>query len=264
MARTLATSRIDRLRCEAGAMMIEALVAAAIMLGGGAATIAAYDSTTRASHTAEREAEAVAIAEQEMERIVSKPYAQINDCVAPGAGTGRVDDPNSWVQGTRLFVAANFRPRGGYATPPAVDLSAGNRVALEDFAVANTTGCVQPQEDASSVGVAGNSKITHTKIFRFVTYQGQQCASNLGATMTNSLASSSLAGTTQATLTTTAGADVAALCAAMAGQQAKRVTIAVVLNQVDNGAGLKYPVYLSTLIPSPNASLHAGTGTVLG
>src|SRR3981189_911993 len=87
--RTLATSRTDRLRCEAGAMLIEALVAAAIMLGGGLATIAAYDSTTRASHTSEREAEAVAIAEKEMERILPKPYAQIHDRQAPGRGTGR-------------------------------------------------------------------------------------------------------------------------------------------------------------------------------
>jgi hypothetical protein len=260
----LATSRIDRLRCEAGWTLIEAIVAATIMLGGGLATIAAYDSTTRASHTAEREAEAVAIAEREMERIVSKPYAQINDCVAPGAGTGRADDPKSWVQGTQFFVAANFRPRGAYATPPNVDLSAQNRLALESFSVANTTGCVQPQEDASSIGVASDSKITHTKISFFITYQGQQCASNVGATVSNSLASGSLAAPTQTTLTATAGADVAALCTAMASQQAKRVTVAVVLNQVDNGAGLKYPVYLSTLIPSPDASLHAGTGTVLG
>lgn len=245
-------------------MLIEALVAAVIMLGGGLATIAAYDSTTRASHTAEREAEAVAIAESEMERIASKPYAQINDCVAPGAGTGRADDPNSWVQGTQFFVAADFRPKGGYATPPSVDLSASNKLALEPFAVANTPGCVQPQVDSSSIGVASDSKITHTKIFRFVSYTGQQCASNLGTTVSTSLASGSLAGPTQTTLTTTAGTDVAALCAAMAGQQAKRVTIAVVLNQVDNGAGLKYPVYLSTLIPSPDASLHAATGTVIG
>jgi hypothetical protein len=245
-------------------MVIEALVAAAIMLGGGLATIAAYDSTTRASHTAEREAEAVAVAEKEIERIVSKPYAQINDCVAPGAGTGRADDPKSWVQGTQFFVAADFRPKGAYATPPSVDLSASNRLALESFSVANTTGCLPSQDDASSVGVAGDSKIAHTKIFRFVTYAGEQCASNVGANVTNSLASSSLAGTTQTTLTATAGADVAALCAAMGSQQAKRVTVAVVLNQVDNGAGLKYPVYLSTLIPYPDASLHAGTGTVLG
>jgi hypothetical protein len=245
-------------------MMIEALVAAAIMLGGGLATIAAYDSTTRASHTAEREAEAVAIAEKEMERIVSKPYAQINDCAAPAAGTGRANDPNSWVQGTQFFVAADFRPKGSYAIPPSVDLSASNRLALESFSVANAAGCIQPQEDASSLGVASDSKIVHTKLFRYVTYEGEQCASNLGATVTNSLASSSLAGTTQATLSATAGADVAALCSAMGSQQAKRVTVAVVLNQVDNGAGLKYPVYLSTLIPYPDASLHAGTGTVLG
>jgi hypothetical protein len=50
----------------------------------------------------------------------------------------------------------------------------------------------------------------------------------------------------------------------MGTQQAKRVTIAVVLNKVGNDAGLKYPVYLSTLIPDPNASLHAATSTVLG
>jgi hypothetical protein len=264
MERTLATSRTDRLRCEAGAMLIDALVAAAIMLGGGLATIAAYDSTTRASHTAEREAEAVAIAEKELERIVSKPYAQINDCTTPGAGTGRADDPNSWVQGTQFFVAADFRPKGSYATPPNVDITPANRLALESFSVANTSGCVVPQDDGSSVGISSDSKINHSKIFRFVTYQGQQCASNVGAAVVASLASSSLAGSAQTTLTTTAAADVGTLCTAMSTQQAKRVTVAVVLNQVGNNAGLKYPVYVSTLITDPDASLHAGTGTVLG
>src|SRR5437773_2241542 len=65
-APTLRTTRTDRLRCEAGSMVVEALVAAAILIGGGLSTIAAFDSTTRASHTAEREAEAVAIAEKEL------------------------------------------------------------------------------------------------------------------------------------------------------------------------------------------------------
>jgi hypothetical protein len=245
-------------------MVIEALVAAAIMLGGGLATIAAYDSTTRASHTAEREAEAVAIAEKEMEKIVSRPYAQINDCTTPGAGTGRADDPKSWVQGTQLFVPVDFRPKGGYATPPGVDTSASNRVALESFSVVNAAGCVEPQDDGSSVGIESDSKINHSKIFRFITYEGQQCASNVGTAVVTSLSSSSLAGPAQTTLTAGAAADVGALCSAMSTQQAKRVTVAVVLNQVANNAGLKYPVYVSTLIPDPDASLHAATGTVLG
>src|SRR5205823_14011134 len=98
MARTSRTMRTDRLRSEAGSIMIEALVAAAILLGGAAATITAFDSTTQASHTSEREAEAVSIAEKELERIVGEPYAQINNCAAPSAGTGRSDDPQSWVQ----------------------------------------------------------------------------------------------------------------------------------------------------------------------
>jgi hypothetical protein len=245
-------------------MLVEALVAAAILLGGGMATIAAYDSTTRASHTSEREAEAVAIAEKELERIVSQPFAQINDCELPGTGTGRSDDPKSWVQGTQFFVARDFRPHGGYASPPPVDVSPANQLAVEPFAVSSAAGCVAPVDDASTNGVATTSKIAHTKLFRFVTYQGGQCASTIGATVSGSLSSSSLAGTQQTTLTSTASADVTALCGAMATQQAKRITIAVVLNQVGNDAGLKYPVYVSTLIPNPDAALHAPTGTVLG
>jgi hypothetical protein len=50
----------------------------------------------------------------------------------------------------------------------------------------------------------------------------------------------------------------------MGTQQAKRVTVAVVLNKLANSAGLKYPVYVSTLIPNPDAALHAATGTVIG
>ena len=165
-------------------MLVEALVAAAILLGGGAATIVAYDSTTRASHTSEREAEAVAIAERELERVITKPFAQINDCVVPAPGTGRSDDARSWVvPGPQLFVARNFRPTGAYATPPPADLGASNRLALESFAVSNTTGCVLPEEDGSTAGIASDSKVAHTKLYRFVTYQGGQCAGTLGASV---------------------------------------------------------------------------------
>jgi hypothetical protein len=265
MAQTSRTSRTERLlRGEAGSMMVEALVAAAILLGGGAATIAAYDSTTRASHSSEREAEAVAIAEKELERVISRPYAQVNDCMAPAAGTGRSDDPQSWVQGTQLFVARNFRPRGGYSTPPPADLSTTNRLALEPFAVSNTTGCVLPEEDASSTGVQSTSKVTHTKLFRFITYAGGACAGNLTSSVSGALASSSLLSTLQTTLNSTVSTDIGALCAALPTQQSKRITIAVVLNQVANGAGLKYPVYVSALIADPSAALHVSTGNVLG
>ena len=146
--------------------MVEALIAAAILLGGGAATIVAFDSITRASHTSERAAEAVAIAEKELERIISKPSAQINDCTMPPAGTGRSDDPQSWVQGGQFFVARNFRPAGSYASPPPADLSASNKLALEPFAVSNIAGCIPTQEDASTAGLASTSKINHTKLYR--------------------------------------------------------------------------------------------------
>jgi hypothetical protein len=264
MARTSRTSRTEQLRHEAGSIMVEALVAAAILLGGGAATIVSFDSITRASHSSEREAEAVAIAEKELERIVTRPYAQIANCTTPPAGTGRSDDPQSWVQGNQFFVARNLRPTSSYASPPPVNLSAANRLAIEPFAVSNAAGCVPPQEDASTTGVSSSSKINHTKLYRFVSYQGGQCASDVSSTVTGSLASSSLAGTVQTTIASTATADLGTLCAAMAAQQAKRVTVAVVLNQVGNGAGLKYPIYVSTLIPNPDAALHAATATVIG
>jgi hypothetical protein len=264
MARIFRTSRTEWLRSEHGSLLVEALVAAAILLGGGAATLVAFNSTTRASHSAEREAEAVAIAEKELERIVSMPYSQIADCAPPPAGTGRSDDPNSWVEDGQLFVARNFRPQGGYATPPPADLSVANRVALEPLVVSNSAGCIQPEEDAAATGVQSNSKIMHTKLFRFISGRGEQCASGLATAVSGSLASSTLVGTVQTTITSTATTDVSALCATMGTQQAKRVTVAVALNRLDNDAGLKYPVYVSTLIPNPDAALHAATSTVIG
>jgi hypothetical protein len=239
-------------------MMIEALVAVAIILGGGLATVAAFDSTTRASHTAEREAEAVSIAEKELERIVTKPFAQINDCVLPDSGTGFANDPKSWVQGTKLFVARNFRPTGAFATAPPVDVGASNQLALEPIATSNTTGCVQPEESASSAGIEDDSKVAHTKIFRFISYSAQQCAGDVSATVGGSLASSSLAGALQTSVTSTTTANLGLLCTAMSGQEFKRVTVAVTLDQVSNGAGLKYPVYVTTLIPNPDTALALG------
>jgi hypothetical protein len=258
MAPTSRTTRTERLRGQAGSVMVEALVAAAIIAGGGAATIAAFNSTTRASHSAEREAEAVSLAEKELERVVTKPFAQINDCVTPGAGSGRSDDPRSWVQGSQLFVARNFRPKGGFATPPAADLSPANQLALEPIAVSNTSGCVLAEEDASSAGVEAGSKVNHTKVFRFISYSAQQCAGNVTATVGGSLASSSLLGSLQTSMTSTTTTNLNALCTAMSGQQFKRVTIAVVLNQLANGAGLKYPVYVSAIVPDPSTTLQIG------
>jgi tRNA G26 N,N-dimethylase Trm1 len=66
-----------------------------------------------------------------------------------------------------------------------------------------------------------------------------------------------------ATLNSTTATDLSTLCGTMGVQQAKRVTIAVVLNQLSNNAGLRYPVYVSTLVADPNASLHVSTGNVL-
>ena len=261
------TSPTERLRDEGGAIIVEALVAAVILIGGIAGTILSFDSITRASHTAEREAEAVAIADKELGRVAGMPFAQINDCTAPSGGTGRSDDPQSWVQNGKFFVARNFRPTGSSAdgTPPPVDTSASNQLALEPFAVSSATGCVLPEEDGSSAGIQGDSKINHTKLFRFITNVGGQCASNLTASVTGSLTGGApLVGTLSSSLATTATADLTSLCSAMGLQQAKRITIAVVLNQVSNGAGLKYPVYVSTLVTDPNASLHVSTGTVIG
>jgi Tfp pilus assembly protein PilV len=266
MARISRTSPTERLASESGSLLIEVLVAAAILIGGIAGTVAAFDSTTRASHTAEREAEAVSIAEKELERVVSKPFAQINDCTTPSAGTGRSDDPQSWVQNGQFFVARNFRPTGssGSATPPPADLSSSNELALESFAVSNTTGCVLPLEDASASGVTNDSKIAHTKLFRFITNVGAQCASNLATSVSGTLTGSApLLGTLSATLNSTTTTDLSALCGTIGVQQAKRVTIAVVLNQLSNNAGLRYPVYVSTLVADPNASLHVSTGNVL-
>jgi hypothetical protein len=264
MARTLRTTRTSRARDERGSMLVEALVAAAIVVAGGLATLVAFDSITRSSHTAERQAEAVALAEKEIERIVGKPYAQINDCTMPGPGTGKADDPKSFVGADgKLHVPKSWRP-AGFATPPAVDLADGSRYSyVESFALNAGAGCLQPQEDASTAGVQGASRIAHTKIHRFITYQGAQCAPSLAATVTGALSGSLLSATFSATLTAVATADVSALCGATLAQEAKRVTVAVTLNRVDNQAGLRYPVYVSTLVPNPDAGLHAATGTVL-
>jgi hypothetical protein len=245
-------------------MLVEALVAAAIVLAGGLATLIAFDSITRASHTAERQAEAAALAEKEIERIVGKPYSQINDCALPGPGTGRADDPKSFVGGDgRLHVPNSWRP-AGYAAPPAVDLADGTRFAyVESFAVDPGAGCLPAQEDASTAGVQSESRIAHTKIYRFITYQGAQCSPSLAPSLTGALSGSLLSAPFSATLTATATADVGALCGATLAQEAKRVTVAVTLNQVDNQAGLRYPVYVSTLVPNPDAGLHAATGMVI-
>jgi type II secretory pathway pseudopilin PulG len=87
-----------RLAGEAGMGLIEALVAALILLGGILGTLSVINGSRDLGSVNERKQTAVHRAEQQLEKARAVGYANLAIKTAPGAGTG--DDPRAQVSGT--------------------------------------------------------------------------------------------------------------------------------------------------------------------
>jgi hypothetical protein len=114
--RTLAALR-RRAAAEDGMSIIEAMVAAALLLTGVVATLTVLDGSRMLVSTSERTEAAVHRGQQQLERAKAVPFASLELSAAPGASTGP-DDP-------RAAVVAGSPPRydwdlgsGANATEP--------------------------------------------------------------------------------------------------------------------------------------------------
>lgn len=208
--RRLATQK-RRLEGEGGFGLVEALVASLILIVGIGATVTVFVSSGHAGATAERHQSAVALAQEEIERIRSMPYDEIGlATLSYPAGELGADLPNP---GSR--VAAGFYT-------PAHAAEAGQRLPAERLVVsdAGRSYGLAPYE---TVSLESRSGTETAHIFRFVTWRDEECPlltlsdfdlslADLGATvsalvqnLTLQLGNSGLVGTAQGARGTLAG-----------------------------------------------------------
>jgi type II secretory pathway pseudopilin PulG len=244
----------DRGRDERGFTLVEVLMAAVILIVGIGAAVTALGAPTRQSYSAQRLAQAAAIAEGDLEQIVARPNVNwSNICLnsMPGtdpspadAGSANPSNPDAFVTtagGEPAFaVQESYHDQGTYLT----GLSGPERLV----------GCAPGVSGiAQTAPVPGGVQGT---IYRFITYRTGQCVPNLGPTVQSSVQPlASLIGSLTNALTSKIGGGVNLWCSATNNN--KRVTIAVVLSSVENGVGPSKPVYASTLAPNPSAGVLA-------
>jgi len=283
MARTLRTSPTDIRRDESGFSIVETLVALVILVVGLLATLSTFDSAVFGSHTAERGSEAAAIAERELERMLARPYDELVNCTnggtTPAHGGTDSRDPTYLIQSgatPTLLIRNHPRIDSDTSMVPGV-ASAGELFVLDSE---SSPACSVSGNDGTGV-VSGplpattdtSDRLFGTKVYRFITwYDEPLCVVSGASTIAGSVnvvaAASGLIGVvlnSVNTLIVELSASVsAAINANVDGEgeaaidllcanhrDAKRITVAVVLPRVGNSAGLRKPVYLSTIVPDP-------------
>lgn len=172
-------------RDETGIGLVEAMVAALVLIVGIGAAITVFVSSGHAGATAERHQAAVALAQEELERIRSLPYGEIglaSLAYPPSDGLGgELPNPADRVQGPN-YVPANASDER---------LPAERLVASD----AGRTFSLAPYETRE---MESRSGVETAHIFRFVTWRDEECRlldlqdlnlslSRLGGTVTSLL-----------------------------------------------------------------------------
>jgi hypothetical protein len=152
-----------RLRAEAGFGLVEGLVASLVLIVGIGATITVFVSSGHAGATAERHQAAVALAQEEIERIRSMPYDEIglvNTTYPFGGLGGDIPNPAERID-SGYYVPANGTEPGGRL--PA------ERLVVSD---AERSFGIVPYE---RVSIESRSGTETAHVFRFVTWRDEEC-----------------------------------------------------------------------------------------
>jgi hypothetical protein len=254
----LRTSSRPDLRGEEGITIVEAIIAASVLLIAMLGGFLAIESASSATKGAERQAIAAAVGEREIEELAGLPFAQIAHCnnsnvpahnQDPGAPAGQVpENPGYYVMNTiprRFQVLSDYRKAG---SPELPGTEGGELLAITSSNCAVTS----PQKSFSSGGVTGT-------VWRFVTYREDSCPPNL-TSLTGPLnglvsgalntASGLLAGLTGANGAIPLGVNL------FCGQprDSKRITVAVVVDEAST-LGPHKPTWLSTIVTNERDGL---------
>ncbi|MEJ7775108.1 MAG: hypothetical protein WKF72_09900 [Nocardioidaceae bacterium] len=216
-------------RGQDGFFMVEIVVAAALLLIIILGLLGAFDAVTRLAYGAQRHQQALAYGQSEIERLrtldyrtqlglTSLPAASASDGNPPSAPSKNPSDPNFYVSGTGLKIMTRYSDKTS-------GLQAGISPNPEPLVGPGDPKLTSPQvvagpESFNAEGVKG-------KIYRYVTFNAQHCP-----------------GLTLSGIVTPCLSDAAT----------KRVTLALILDPVGNGAGPAKPIWISTVIADPLAT----------
>ena len=252
------TSRRFDLRGESGVTIVEATIAASILLVVLLAGFLALESAQSATKGAERQAIAASIGEREIEELTNRPWSQLVHCpplpsqqVDPLAAQGQVpENPRHYVQDgglePRFRVLADYRS----ATSGPLDGTPSNGEKLVAGSGGSCNGVSVGPEAFDSGEVSGS-------IYRFVTWRDDTCPPQVPAQLQDlvNLAAGLLGGLLNSLLGVV-GTQTNLFCAA--SNDSKRITVAVVLDDA-SGSGPYKPTWLSTIHTNPTNS-----GLILG
>lgn len=261
MERSLRTSTTD----ESGFAVIEAMIAGMVLFLALFGILASFESAVRGAHTSEREVAAAAIAQQQLEQLLARPYADLANCTVSGtaptaSGTDSTDPRFLITDGSPPRLRIRQRPRSDTNTA----VVAGTPAAGEPFVLNTAADCIGADATRDGTGVVAGplpvssnatSRLFGAKLYRFITWDDEAACVLDKAQIVNTLVGGLLGLVTDLVdaLRPVLDANLTVMCANT--QDAKRITVAVVLPRVGNGAGLKKPVYLSALVPDPNAGV---------
>lgn len=228
-----------RLRSEDGFGIVEMVTAALLVAVGLVGALAAFDGAKKTSYTAQRHEQAIAFAEREIERLKTHPFELLElDPPLPAPNT-TPDDPNNprdplaYVEdtnldgaGDELLILADYHDRAAGpppGNPESEPLIVDGDTADDEVSILPVQPDVVIGPTAAELPV-GAAETTAT-VYRFVT------------------GSCELLGLDPSELLPTAPLG---LCTEDSG--AKRITVAVVLDEVGSGAGPRTPFYVSSVI----------------
>ncbi len=207
-------------RESAGFSLIELLVAMLVIALGVMAVVGSMDAASKSIVGAQREEQAIAIGQREIEKLRTLRYDQVDLTTTPTTATGTActpaddpepkhpADPNCYVATgppARFLIKSNYRDNT--SAPPAGVPTSGERLVNE---IAG--GGVVAGPESIAVGS------TNVKVWRYVTYRNDNRCPDVN-------------------------------CPGDA--DSKRITVAVVPDATVKGLGLSKPIYVSTVVTPP-------------
>jgi prepilin-type N-terminal cleavage/methylation domain-containing protein len=212
-----------------GFTIVEVMVAALLVAIGVVAILGSLDAVSKTGVAAQRHQQAVAYGQREIERLRTLDYrtklgltsfpAASGDGIAAGDPTPNAPkNPNYYVSGTGLKIMARYADKTSGLQP-------GVSPNPEPLVGPGEPDLTSPQVNPGPESFSVNG--TSGKIYRYVTWRSEHCPA-----------------------TTTSG--IANPCPGT--KDSKRITIAIVLDPVANGAGPSKPIWLSSVVSDPDAT----------
>ena len=225
------TTLIHRIRAdESGFGIVEVLIASVLLAVGILATMTALDGATRGSYSAQRNEQAISLAQREIEEIAAVPFDRIELDALPGnvaaSDPNNPSDPRAYVSGSNFMIKRNYHDSS--AGPPTDTASSEPMIVDPDADPAADGYSIPAVTQNVPVGAVGaNGAQQEATIWRFVTRRDENCE--------------------------ILGVGLLDLCPAEQG--ARRVTVAVALEQPAAGTGgPQKPTYVTTVVTDPDVA----------